>query len=127
MSIPSVWDAQVGEADRIADEIGLARAFAVDEPPIVSCTPRRLTSEGLGKILNALGCMLTAPTRRRDTKPVGRPKKPVLRVNFTEEQLQQMAGLVERNGVTAKLHQLHVGELGFLMRGVRHGAVSLRA
>jgi transcriptional regulator with XRE-family HTH domain len=59
---------------------------------------RGLTSEGLGKILDALGCMLTEPTRRRDTKPIGRPKKPVLRVKLTEEQLQQMAGLVERRG-----------------------------
>jgi ribosome-binding protein aMBF1 (putative translation factor) len=45
---------------------------------------RGLSSEGLGRILDCLGCTLSAPTKRREVKKIkqGRPKKPVLRTEF---------------------------------------------
>ncbi len=68
---------------------------------------RGLSSDGLGRILDCLGCTLSAPTKRREVKTIkqGRPKKPVLRIEIPPDKVESsrrtllaVAGIEEQGG-----------------------------
>jgi len=55
---------------------------------------RGLTVESVGKILDALGCMLTPPSNRFAPKPTGRPKK----VIYDRDQEKPKSLIAEEGG-----------------------------
>jgi hypothetical protein len=88
VNMPTFFEQQVRAAVEISGwtyaELAVESKVAASQIGRFMVGSRGLSSDGLGRILDCLGCTLSAPTKRRELKKIkqGRPKKPVLRIEF---------------------------------------------
>jgi hypothetical protein len=93
--IPTFFEQQVRAAVEISGwtyaDLSNESGVAASQIGRFMAGSRGLSSDGLGRILDCLGCTLSAPTKRREIKRVrqGRPKKPVFRVEIPPEQMRR--------------------------------------